>query len=351
MSLLFSWRSNTTAAYYAPGGEASTFYGQGDAKLGTIQATAPTGAIGTSVLDLNNSLLNSWFEFTGLGGNTPSTQDWTICYRMARGAAGTATSIDQLFQMGGNSASYFGLLTMGFNVTTDRLVMSMRNEIGQAGGTNISISVYNFSTTSFIDLVLTGRQSTSSSVTRLQCFIDGVTQNAEYTMARGINYNNISAPWSTITLGRAFNNNISTHYGNEFLIFDTVLSGASIASAFPGSSRTSFYSTTALQPINSTDPGIDNVNYGTGYTFKGDSLTGTLALANYTDPGIAQVATGTEYIYNNSTLTGTLSVPQATTSSASTVPIATIKEQIRYVLQAPPRKTFRLTLPSGLNQY
>lgn len=332
MSVLFSWRSDTSTAYYAPGGERSYYYAQGaGGTTGQIAATAPAGCIGSTVLDLNNSGVNSWVEWGGIG-NSPSSNNWTVNYRFSRGAAGTLTSNDQLINFGGNSASYFCLFSAGFQPTTDVLVLSMRNELGQSGGINISIASQVINTLAMQDLTFVGQHSTTGSVLRVQCYLNGASFGSEYTFARGYNYDNIEFPWSVLTLGRNANNNVSVHYANELLIFDTALSSASISGVFTGETRTSFYSVTALQPINSTDPGVANVNSGTSYTFKGQTLTGTLSLGNYTDPGVANVAQGTNYIFADSTLTGTLTVPVATTSTADTVPIATIKEQIRYVL-------------------
>ena len=391
MSLLFSWRSNTTSAYYAPGGELSNGYGQGVSGLGDIQATAPAGCIGSSVLNLNNSGFNSWREWGGIG-NAPTSKDWTVNYRFSRGAVGTLTSNDQMFNFGGNSASYFNLFAGGFQASTDRFVLTMRNQLGQSGGINISVASFTFNTLAMYDLTMVGQQSTSSSVVRVQCYMNGSSFGAEQTFARGYDMDDQQYPWTILVLGRNANNNISSHYANELLLFNTALSSASIASAFVGESRSSFYSTTANQPFNSTDPGVANVNSGTAYTFKGTSLTGTLhdatytdpGIANvlsgtsyifndstltgtlgnptytdpgvsnvlsgtsyifndstltgtynvpdYTDPGIANVASGTEYIFNDATLTGTLSVPVASTGPAGTVPLNEIKEQIRYSL-------------------
>lgn len=328
MSLVFQWRSNTTSAYYAPGGELAHWYDQGNATLASIQPNANTGVIGTTALDMNNAGLSSWFGWSGIG-NTPLIKPISICYRLAMGAAGTATSNNSLFQLGGDTGSYYAQITLQYQGTTGDILLNTRNEAGSSGVTNgLMADGYDFGDTAFHDVVLTHAGTTTA---LWYMYIDGVTIGTASTI-RSVNHDRSHNPFNTITLGRTLNNNTSAHFGNEFCIFDHELTGASVASAFPGSSRASFYSTTISQPINSTDPGVSNVNSGTGYTFKGDSLTGTLALANYTDPGITNVRVDTSYIYNSSTLTGTLNVPTANTGAANTVPINNVKEQIRYAL-------------------
>jgi len=302
MALVFSWRSNTTAAFFAPGGEESYRYNAGSSTLASIQVNSLTGNIGGFALDMNNSGVSSWVGFNGIG-NTPKTNPITINYRFAKAVSGTATATDSLLQLGGETASYFSVYAIQHQAGTGNLVFTQRNEVGQTSITNgIISSGFDFGDTSNHDLTIAWGGTASVDIF---FYVDGVTIGS-LNPTRHINYANIDNPFETITIGRYLNNNVSSHFGNELLIFDHELTPASIASVFTGPTRASFYSTTVSQPVNSTDPGAANVNSGTTYTFKGLSLTGTLALGTFTDPGVANVNSGTSYIFNSSTLTGTL---------------------------------------------
>jgi len=331
MSLVFSFRSDTINAYYAPGGEVSSSYDQGQTTLTQIIDCSFTGCIGAKTLNMDNSAVNCWRQFFGADNTPAQTDEFTIVYRMARALGGsTSTSNDFLFQGGGDTGSYFGLFTMGFRAG-DELVSSMRSEAGSNGGANQTIGTYNFGDTSFKDFVVRG---THTGNLVIDVMIDAASIGGT-TFSRGWSLANYpKGQWNTFTFGRSFNGNISTHYTNEVLIFDHYLTDASITSVFTGSSRTAFYSATAEQPINTVGPGAANVVDGTAYTIKGISLTGTFAVADYTDPGVANVLSGTGYVFNDATLTGTLSVPTPSTGTAATVPLGELKEQIRYVLNA-----------------
>lgn len=352
MSLVFSYRGNTTSAYYAPGGEVRSTLKQGGTVTDVV-ACSFTGCISGFALDMNSTSFLSAVYFHG-AQNSPNTNTFSLMFRIAKGSAGTATSNSSIFQFGGISASYLSGFSIQHQSGTDNLRVSMRNEFGQSGG-NVD-TTYNFADTGFRDLGVVFHGSGT-----LTTFINGSTLGTG-TFTRTYNFGLGDYFLTPIGLGAYLNNFISEFYLEELLIWDHALTGASISSVFTGSSRSSFYSTTVSQPVNSTDPGIANVVSGTNYTFKGDSLTGSYAVASYTDPGIANVLSGTSYIFNDSTLTGTyhdatysdpgvanvrsgtsyiysdttqtgtLSVPTALTGAASTAPINQIKEQIRYVL-------------------
>jgi len=298
MSLTFSFRANTTSAYYAPGGELSGYYDQGQTTLAKIVDCTLTGCIGSKALDLNSSSFNSWRNFSGIG-NTPLTQAITVVYRLARSSAGTATSVDSFFQLGGDTASYYSVLAFQQQVGNN-IVALKRNEIGQTDLTSVTVGSYNFADTSFHDFVVSWAGTTTA---LLYTYFDGVTLGAT-TVIRSINVDQSIYSYNTISLGRYLTSNVSTHYCNEMLIFNEALSAASITATFTGPTRAAFYSATVSQPVNSTDPGSSNVASGVPYTFKGLSLTGSFG-GVYTDPGIANVLSGTSYIFNSATLTGT----------------------------------------------
>lgn len=351
MSLIFSYRGNTTTAYYAPGGEERTSLKQGGT-VTDIVACSLTGCISGYALDMNSAIFSSIVYFSG-PRNTPNTNTFSLVFNLAKATAGTATSNSSIFQFGAISASYLSGFSIQHQTTTDNLRVSMRNEFGLNGG-NVD-AVYNFANTDFRYLVVVNHGGST-----LTTYIDGATLGTG-KFTRTFNFAFGEYLLNPMGIGAYLNNFISTFYLQELLVFDHALTGASVASAFAGT-PSAFYTASANQPVNSTDPGVSNVVSGTNYTFKGSSLTGTYSAGTYTDPGvanvlsgtsyifndstltgtyhdgsysnpgIANVRSGTSYIFNDSTLTGTLSVPTALTGAASTAPINQIKEQIRYVL-------------------
>lgn len=326
MSLVFSYRSNTTSAYYAPGGELSGYFDQGQTTLAKIVDCTLAGCFGGKALDLNNTSFNSWRNFNGIG-NTPTSSPITIVYRMSKGVAGTSAANDSMIMLGGDTSSFFCGLGFG-QQSGDRMLVYLRNELGQAG-TNVggnTVGFYNFNTNSFRDISLVHEGTTTAQIYLLA---NGVTIGGAST-TRSINFDVVGNPYNSITLGRFVANNASDHYCNEVLIFNKACSAATLAAL---ALRSDFYSTTANQPYNSTDPLSTNVATGVNYTFKGTSLTGSFG-AVYTDPGIENVENEVSYIFNGVTLTGTLAVPQASTGTAGTIPIGELKEQIRYILDA-----------------
>lgn len=367
-SITFAYRSNTLTAYHAPGGESYSFFAQTD--LTTLCQIIPytaTGIIGDSALDLDYNGLNSWVNWSGIK-NTPtsSCDGMTVVYRSLL-TDPTVSGADAMFTLGGRTVSRYGEFSCQLS-GSQGLLATMRDQAGANGGLNQTLAsiaqYYALANPNTAAADWTFKFLNTTTGLEVYVFLNGVTlgSNTFVRNYKAYTGNLNDYMWDCIVAGAAGNGAGSQHRLNEILIFDVALSDASIASTFTGPTRTSFYSVTVNTPANTVDPGIANVVGGVGYTIKGQSLTGTYAVATYTDPGVANVLSGTSYIFNNSTLTGTyhdpaytdpgvanvangtnyvfndstltgtLSVPTPSTGPASTTPLGEIKEQIRYVL-------------------
>lgn len=339
MSLVFSYRSNTLTAYYAPGGEGYTWLDQAAGGVTGLcqivdydsQSQTLTGWIGDKALHLNAAGINTYVSWNGIQNTPKATAGgvWIINYRMAQ----AQTYSGALFLLGGYPNSDQGRFSVQY--LASGLLIGLEDELSGMIFNNDTIG-----SVATIDPLVSNYQAhdwtfrvkNTTSGLEIDAFVDG---NSVGSLAPAANRyyipTRILYMWDRIAAGGNSGAHTSAHYVNEMLIFDSDISDASIASYFTGPSRTEFWSTTALQPINSTDPGVANV-VGVSYTFKGQSLTGSYSTPTYTDPGIANVASGVGYTFNDSSLTGTLSVPTASTGPAGTVPLGELKEQVRYAL-------------------
>lgn len=327
--LTFSLRGDTISAHYAPGGELAAAHSDNTTTGVYSQAFDTSTCIGGRAINFNLGNGRSWLIYSGIG-NTPKDPVNGLSVVMRLYVEQTLPSFNNnLFQLGCRTNALIGAFTLAHRAADGLFSLYARNQLDANVGQGNLTGAYNPPINQFNDLVFTwGGTSTSN----LEVFLNGTTIST-FNMSGGmLPTGSAQYPWHPISIGEQLNQSYSQFYLNEFLLFDGALSAASVASAFPGPSRTEFYSTPKLQGLNSTDPGVASVNSGTNYLFQGNTLTGTLTAPTYTDPGVSNVANGTNYVFNDSTLTGTLSVPVASTGTAGTVPLNELKEQIRYVL-------------------
>lgn len=155
------------------------------------------------------------------------------------------------------------------------------------------------STTDYNDIVVTWDGTTGAN--SLKLYLNGsllsqVTPDNPWPVAPFLQ--------SEIILGGSqLNANSSEIYANEIVIFDQVLSGATIASDFAGPSRSAFYNTPALNGL--TWPDDDEVLQGTTFNQFGTQHTGTLVVpAASTDPGFENVRDTVSYDFEGVGKTG-----------------------------------------------
>lgn len=342
-SVMFAWRSDTTSAYYAPGGEIPALYAQtpGLPNNATIIPYATTGCIGGAVLDLfeNGAGAGQWIRWNGIK-NTPehfaeTDGGVTILVRGFFPAGDTPPFNNSFMNFGGYSNGFWANIALS-QQPAGQWVQEIRNEIGQGmiSGSTISTS---FGLTSTIAYDMVVRVANTATGT-FSIMLNGSTV-ASVGQLRGYVSNifpKLRWPMFSFGLGTYLAATVSDFLANELVFWDRYLSDASITSIFTGPSRTSFYDAGGtlpkVQPFQQADPGIANVADGTEYIVNGNTLTGTFTFPVSTDPGVENVAIGTGYTLNDASLTGTLVVPVASTGPAGTVPLNELKEQIRYVL-------------------
>jgi hypothetical protein len=105
-------------------------------------------------------------------------------------------------------------------------------------------------------------------------------------------------------IGATFNQIVlSNQYTNEYVLWDEVIDPTASGLNLNGSARAALVTVTGvLDPTNSTDPGINQVDTGVAYIINGVSLVG-----DSDDPTEANVRSG--IVYDNASKTGTLAVP------------------------------------------
>lgn len=339
MGTTFAYRSDTTVAYYADGDPRSRGIGQ-VATTTTTQIidydAGPqtlTSWIGTKALDLDYKGLNMWRDWNATGNYPGHSAGSTVVtnYRFAFNDTSTGT----IFGFGVFERNH-GRLEWEYHVGTG-FIATMYSALAFNGGVDVLHITESTWQTNFPDAFaaydLTVKLVNTTTGLEVTYYMNGtkITSTAFTRDWHDGLYTDGPPFVGMVAGGSAFDRN-SSQYLNEWVIHDGDITDGSIASFFTGPSRSTFWSTTAKRITETTDPGIANVNSGTGYTFEGNSLTGILALTNYSDPGVANVAAGVTYIYADATLTGTLSVPIASSGTASQAPIANIKENIRSVL-------------------
>ena len=349
--LLFALRGNTMAARYATGRATFTAY----RLTGSYPSVVSNGAanvFGGMAIDMNDSTA-SYVMYNDYK-NLPTTGQFSALMRVVPKVSANATSTffnNALFFFAAGPVGH-GHVRVYFS-SSGILVVQILNQHGS--GQTFVDGTGSFTTTTDVpfDIMLVFDGTTGGNNIRVS--INGV-ERVTFTSTSSWDMNDatMASLWQGLVVGGSTGNVTSQMEVNEFLLWDTIQDHVY-------TTRTDFFSTTAFVGAQSTDPGVSNVLSGTGYTFEGSSQTGTYHDADYTDPGIANVLSGTSYVFNDSTLTGTLTddysnpgvanvrkdtnyifagstltgtlnVPTAITGSASTVNVANIKEQIRFVL-------------------
>lgn len=323
---MFHLRGDTTAAFYAPGGEIPANFSQATSTGVESVAFNTSTCIGGRALSFNVPGFNNWLVYSGIQ-NTPEYGNDGITWLNRFYVENTQPTFNNsLWQLGARTNGLLSSFAFQNQASSNNLAVYCRNELGQPVFQDVASGSFDLVPGQMNDWVM---RWDGTSTSNIEIFLNGSTI-CTAAPARGM-LGQDTYPWNPITFGQYLNASSSEILLNESVILSGVLSAASIASAFPGPSRTDYYQATKLQGLNNTDPGVANV-VGVDYIFQGNTLTGNYSTPDYTDPGVGNVAQGTEYIFNDNTQTGTLLVPVASTGPAGTLPLNELKEQIRYAL-------------------
>ena len=322
MSVLFSLRGNTLAAYRAvAGGSNYTVYNQSGAP--TVQPTAcsDTGLIGSSVIDLNQYGWNTYLCHAGFGNFPDGTAPVSVLMRVVFGSVGAAPSINNNLMgfVPGDGAMRSGFFFQQ-QAGTANWLCRMYDYNGNLRYNATPFTWYAASTQAY-DLLFTWDGTNNSGACNF--YIDNslmATWNP--TVAKDSSYNQIT---SICLGGGVLGANTSIIKLDEFVVWDEVVTPASVAlesgttTALAGSSRTSFVAATRFDPDVYSDPGIANVLSGTSYIYEGNTQSGTYNPPTSTAPGVANVLSGTGYTINDTSYTGTYNPPVSTNPGASNV--------------------------------
>lgn len=329
---IFAYRSNTITAARSYGGlTGGSFVFSGFTAPSVISHAS---AIGGNCLQLGDN------NGCGLVWNLFNTWTNTIaCSVLVRvkfnNPSGDGDDMGLFCMAGGIAGANMPASSWGVRINGSSMVRLVENDgVGANVANNLTIGAINYTNTAWYDFVFTNTGQTAAACIG---YLDGTEIGSTGPSSGGY-----ARHWDTSTgysklfqilqLGGTPGRNISAFKINEFIVWDKVISGASIASVFTGASRSSFYSITSLDGAMWTSLTAAQIESGVNQIQAGITQTGAYACPTSTNPGATNVRNTIGYTINNTSFTGSLVAPTAAQGASGTVDLVNIKEQIRYIL-------------------
>ncbi len=289
----------------------------GTAVPAPISSAGITGAFGANVIDLSGTAKRITFN---THRNFP-TGAFTILIRFAPKFTGGAAHA--LFSIGPAS----GNRTSGIDIreqANDQPCFLMQDALGSVQVNDCTTAPIGTVTDQMMDLWITYDNATALKVFAAQNGNSPTQIGSTITSSSPTGGARQTITSSSMMIADGAILNGGDFLLDELVIFDTV----EVPSSY--GARSTYISDTAFDGLNSTDPGITNVNVGTTYTIAGVLFTGTkttpvigdvkhgvtfgasLGLTGTyrgldlnTDVGVANVLSTASYTFDGSTLTGT----------------------------------------------
>lgn len=354
----FVYRSDTLTAHRAFGENRPSVFGRTSNMYPTISSSVVTGALGSSLLNLDFATAASghYVAFETLD-NLDFSNDRQMSF-LLRFTLGTTTGNMSLFFTGGNAGSYFPFaIGCAFNGTSFRV--QIFDKLGGTIYNSNPLATTGMNTSQIYDLFLSYNGATTTS--NLRMVLDA---SADTTVS-------VSPVFSTVTssdLQKVYLGGGGNGFGdtriqiNEFCFWNEIINPMSVplesgtTTSLNGQSRDSFVDADAFNGRAYSDPGIANVRLSSGYTLAGVSYTGSLILPattdvkigvnydtgsvtgsyiaseRYTDPGITNVKLNTSYLFNAATLTGSYNPTNPYSGIGDQADLVGVKDQIKVVL-------------------
>ena len=274
-TLVFAVRGTLTARYSSGG---ATGFASGAA---SVTVAADAGALSGSSIQwaANNSIKGvSWPGRS----NTPNGRAISILFRYRPGYTGAPASNHSLFSLstlGGRGI----IISVQHLTTSGNVSVTITNETQAAVLSAQSFGAWSPTSGTWYDIVFTWDGTTAANA--IKVYVDAAllgqaTGAAEFTASWTNQY------FDSILLGVVnAAGSINSGRVDEVVIWGNVIDPTAVtlesgSGSLNGASRTSLVSATAFDGSTYTDPGIGNVRSGTGYTYAGSSLTGTLDVSS-----------------------------------------------------------------------
>ncbi len=287
-TLVFAVRGSLTARY-SNGGPTGMAFGNTAPVAG-----ADAGALsGQSIVwaASGNAKGVSWMGRS----NTPNGRAISVLCRFRPGYTTAPAALQGIWSLTTGSGNFCNIeLAHRTAGNGGDLVIQAKNELAALCFNTATFGAWAPTSGTWYDIVFTWDGNTTANGASI--YVDGVllgqaTAAAAYTASWSNQY------FSEINLGTGkLNGIINAGRVDEVVIWSNVIDPTAVTlesgtGALDGAARVSLVAATAFDGSTYTDPGVANVKSGTGYTYAGSSLTGTLVSTttitgvNYGGPG------------------------------------------------------------------
>lgn len=267
MAIVFAIRGDSLNARYSSGGKAPILLSTGSESDPSSGADAGTGVLGATILDFVSGGTGLKLATYPGKNNFPASGGLSFVARVKPSYSGSPASISGVFAFYHFRNSFFFFLEHA----TDGTLICRLAAINGSTAWNFATTAWSPVSGTVYDIAFTWDGSTTSNKVRV--WIDGVVVGQA---TAGVNFATAIETPQAMIIGASHNDSVCLSKLNEFVIWDSEINPAAGGLGLIGSTRAAFVTVAAFDALNSTDPGIANVEESVTYYINGVLYTGTM---------------------------------------------------------------------------